>query len=44
MAVVKALLKAAALDAKLRTVLSVVSLLKSTWSECRSPFCDRRLV
>ena len=44
MAVVKALLNAAGFDAKFQTVLSVVSLLNSTWSDCRSPFCDMRLV
>jgi hypothetical protein len=44
MAVVKALLNAAALDAKFLTVLSALPPLKSTWSECRSPLLDSRLL
>jgi hypothetical protein len=44
MAVAKALVKAAALDAKFRTMLSVLPLLKSSWSECRSPLWDSRLL
>jgi hypothetical protein len=44
MATVKALLNAAVLEEKFLTVLSVLPPLKSTWSECRRPLLDSRLV
>ena len=44
MAAAKALLKAALLEAKFLTVLSVLPPLKSSWSECRSPFWLSRFV
>jgi hypothetical protein len=42
-AAVNALLNADALDAKFRTVLSVLPPLKSCWSECRSPLLGEQV-